>query len=262
MNAKQIIKQIEQYIHHRYGNKSDREAPIVARWSEDGASYYIYNNSKGRPVCLAMLRVSDHGPTIAHYTNTNTTDFRFPSNMNRTNVSIEFYNPNRRFDNVPYAPAPYTFPVNRFCYKAVELTKEDVNKIIVNMILYVEQPSKGYVDPFKGTSKEAFFKPGRGYKSPKMKLRIPKKYITMFKDRLNILAVAEPGDVIIEESDKSFINPYNPDNRLHEYMFITYDDTLDIQAIAEDIITIERDKSEIYESVMKTFYTMVSKMFD
>lgn len=248
MIASQIIKQIEKYIHRKYGDASDRMAPICARWSEDGASFYIYNNSGGRPVCLATIRVSDHGPTISHYTDAKTTDFRFPSKKNRTNISIEFYNPNRRFDNVPYAPAPYTFPVNRFCYKAVELTREDVNQIILNIILFIEQPNVGYEDPFRGTSKAAYFKPGRAYQSPKMRLHLPKKYLNMFKDKLNILDVVSPGQVSIEES---FEYPkFHDDGQTHEYIFVTYDRDFPIKTVAEDIISTETDKQQIYEQLM------------
>ena len=103
MNAEHIIKHIQNYLFRRYGKNSNHK-DISVRFNSNRTSFYIYNNSGGRPFCVATIRVSDHGPSLQNYLNNKKNDFRYPAPRrkldpnNVPNISVEFYDPNHPFE--------------------------------------------------------------------------------------------------------------------------------------------------------------------
>ena len=114
------------------------------------------------------------------------------------------------------------------------------------MVDFIENGAEKYEDPLDGTSKHAYIKKGTGYKYP-MGFPLPddvEKY-----GSLNYHKV---------------YNTFESSTKTHEYIFISFDDDIDIKEAVENIILEEMKKRAIYEMVMKTFkhalWNMISKL--
>ena len=49
------------------------------------------------------------------------------------------------------------------------------------------------------------------------------------------------------------------ENNIHEYIFVCYDDSLDVRTEAQKLINSERNKRQMYESIMRELSVMVKK---
>ena len=249
MNADNIIKHIQNYLFRRYGKNSNHK-DISVRFNSNRTSFYIYNNSGGRPFCVATIRVSDHGPSLQNYLNNKKNDFRYPAPRrkldpnNVPNISVEFYDPNHPFEYMNNQKSPYTFDVLRYCYKAPLLTMDDVNEILINIIYFIENPGSKFEDPFDQTRKHGTIKKGTGYKA-NVSFDIPKDAQQKFGRNFNFWKV---------------INPYESTSGMRSYMFISFDDTQTAQEIAEHLIEFETAKTQIFESLVPMLKDMFKSL--
>lgn len=251
MLAQNIISFIKKYLYLRY-QVHHKNADISVRFNRKKKSFYVYNHAAGYPICVSTLRIADHVPDLRNYINPAKTDFNYPAGVDKEdpdnvqNISIEFYDPNRSFEYLKNIKSPYEFSVLRYCYKTDKLSEDDIKKILVNMVDFIENGAEKYEDPLDGTSKHAYIKKGTGYKYP-MGFPLPddvEKY-----GSLNYHKV---------------YNTFESSTKTHEYIFISFDDDIDIKEAVENIILEEMKKRAIYEMVMKTFkhalWNMISKL--
>ena len=238
MHAQHIIKHIQNYLFRRYG-KNSNDNPITVRYNSDKTSFYIYNNVAGRPFCVATIRISDHVPSLANYLDNKKNDFRYPAPRrkldpdNVPNISVEFYDPNRRPEYLYNHKSPYTFDVLRYCYQANLLSMDDVNEILINIIYFIENPGTRFEDPFDKTRKHGTVKKGTGFKS-NVSFDIPKDAEKKYGKNFNFWKV---------------INPVESKTGQHSYMFISFNENKSAQEIATNIIQFETTRHAILESI-------------
>ena len=227
----------------RYGeNGKKRSSHISFRWNKEHSSFYIYNtNRPGKPKCLATLRVSDHGPELFNYIDPEKTDFNYPSDEKGMNFSIEFYDPRHRYDKTFMRPAPYEFLVDRFCYAAPKLTKQDIDRIIVNMVAFIEDPTfYQFVDPLSADpDKRAFKKFGKAFKA-NVRMKFPENG---YDGPLNHFDTYE-----------------SIDPEVRTYMFETFDLEIDLKDAVREFISYEKQKRRLYESVMTRMAPIIKSM--
>ena len=116
------MNKISDYLERKYKNtKDDKNSQFDVRWNKEHTTFYVYNRKSGRPICSATLRFSDHSPYLPNYMNPSASNFNYPSEEAQSNVSIEFYDPNHRFEKTTNIRNSYDFDVDRFMYATKNL---------------------------------------------------------------------------------------------------------------------------------------------
>lgn len=243
--AKYFMNKISDYLERKYKNtKDDKNSQFDVRWNKEHTTFYIYNRKSGRPICSATLRFSDHSPYLPNYMNPSASDFNYPSEKAKHNVSIEFYDPNHRFERTTNIRNSYDFDVERYMYATKNLEKEDINKIIVNAMSFIEEPYSKFEDPFKDDpKKKAYTWQARAYKA-QVPFPLPRK--SVYDGPMNYF------DVVHGSSRRN-----ESENNVYEYIFVCYNDSLDVKEEAEKFINSEMKKRQMYESVMREISVIV-----
>jgi hypothetical protein len=131
-------------------------------------------------------------------------------------------------------------------YATQNLDKEDINKIIVNAISFIEDPYSKFKDPFKDNPKKKAFRwQARAYKA-QVPFPLPRK--SVYDGPMNYW------DIVHGPSRRT-----ESENNIHEYIFVCYDDSLDVRTEAQKLINSERNKRQMYESIMRELSVMVKK---
>jgi len=245
--AKYFMSKISDYLERKYGDTNkDKQSQFDVRWNKEHTSFYVYNRKGGRPICSATLRLADHSPYLPNYMKPTETDFNYPSEKPEHNVSIEFYDPNHRFERTTNVRNSYDFDVERFMYATKNLDKEDINKIIVNAMSFIEDPYSKFEDPFKDNPKKKAFRwQARAYKA-QVPFPLPRK--SVYDGPMNYFEIVH-GTSRRTESE----------NNIYEYIFVCYDESLDVRSEAQKLINSERNKRQMYESIMRELSVMVKK---
>jgi len=243
--AKYFMSKISDYLERKYRDtKNDKHSQFDVRWNKEHTSFYVYNRKGGRPICSATLRLSDHSPMLTNYMSPSGSDFNYPSEKTDHNISIEFYDPNHRFERTTNVRNSYDFDVERFMYSTKNLEKEDIRKIIVNAMSFIEDPYNKFEDPFKDNPKKKAYRwQARAYKTD-VPFPLPRKSI--YDGPMNYFEIVH-GPSRRTESD----------NNIHEYVFVCYDDSLDVKTEALKLINSEMKKRQMYESIMRDISVMV-----
>ena len=109
--------------------------------------------------------------------NPSASDFNYPSEEAQSNVSIEFYDPNHRFEKTTNIRNSYDFDVERYMCATKNLDKEVINKIIVNAMSFIEVPYSKFEEPFKDDpKKKAYTWQARAYKA-QVPFPLPRKNV-------------------------------------------------------------------------------------
>lgn len=175
------------------------------------------------------------------------TNFNYPSEHPEYNVSIEFYDPNHRFEHKKNIRNSYDFNVKRFLYPVRNLTKEDLDVIIINAMYFIENPSEKYEDPFKDNpAKRATVWYGRAYKA-NVPFPLPRK--SVYDGPMNYWEVVHSDGWKAESSE----------SRYYEYMFVSFDSQVNVREAATEFINNESDKRRLYESIMSQISAIVKK---
>lgn len=141
---------------------------LVATYNQSRTTISFYVNdieTAKRPLVTLSLRLSDHNPKLQHNIEGNV----IPSPESNTNISIEFYQPmydssgkrkRNRFDTrvktnddeiiLPFEVTNYDYAPELLDYSDLDL----IYKATIDWI-FNNTPYSSYVDPFKGTPKEA-----------------------------------------------------------------------------------------------------------
>ena len=212
--ARYFMNKISDYLERKYKDvHDDDQSQFDVRWNKEHTSFYVYNRKIGRPICHASLRLSDHSPFLKNYMNPSGTDFNYPSNETEQNVSIEFYDPNHKFERTTNIRNSYDFDVERYMYSTKNLEKDDINKIIVNAMSFIEDPERKYEDPFvDNPKKKAFRWQARAYKAD-VPFPLPRK--SVYDGPMNYFEIVHGPSRRHESSNE---------NEMYEYMFVCYDE--------------------------------------
>lgn len=137
---------IERYIKYR-------KIDATIKYSKSTVSIYV--NGTSLP---ANARISDHHPTMDNYPKDN----REP--WHSDNISLDFVLPKSKEDKTIRARVQQNssgtikpFDVDIYQYNPQVLEVSDISNIFKAVILFLE--GNGFTDPFKGTAKEALYKP-------------------------------------------------------------------------------------------------------
>lgn len=238
MTARQAIHYISEYLYRKFGPDNKKGSPFNVRWSRDRNTFYIYDRRKGRPICYTTVRISDHAPELDNYMDPVKTGFNYPSDQHGYNLSVEFYDPNHRFEYKNNIRNSYNFDVDRYMYAMKHIDKEDLREIITSAMVFMDNPSKGYKDPFRGQGdKAAKMKKGIAFRA-QVPFPLPDK--SVYDGPMNYWqAVYDPGSRKFESSAGGTLT----------YMFVTFEKGVDIVLEAQTLVMMEKKRREICESV-------------
>ena len=237
MTGKDIVNHISKYLFHKFNGSRT----MSVRYSRDHRSFYVYNNTAGRPFCVATIRISDHDPVLYNLINMDKTDYRIAAKTNPKetripNISVEFYDKRSIPTPTKNIKSPYAFNILRYCYQTDKLTMDDIKKLMIEIIYFIENNEYKFEDPFKGTYKKAKIYPGKGYKA-NIPMRLPKEAELKFGKNLNFWQVYNP----FESTDNHFT-----------YMFTTFNNKINIIETVNNFINIEIEKNTLYENIMNS----------
>ena len=111
---------------------------------------------------------------------------------------------------------------------------------------FIEDPYSKFEDPFKDDpKKKAYTWQARAYKA-QVPFPLPRK--SVYDGPMNYF------DVVHGPSRRN-----ESENNIYEYIFVCYDDNLDVKEEAEKFINSEMKKRQMYESVMREISVIVKK---